>query len=489
VAQYNRFTGLEARIVPLMLDLIQRALAAKRESKYIEFKDTFDPNSARDWCGIVKDIVAIANSGGGIILFGLDSSGAPTATPVAAVASIDPADVGNRVSKYTGPVQLEFDTRELEKGGKKLHAFLVHAVSVPIVFQKPGTYDIGSGKQKTEFSVGTVYFRHGAKSEPGNSDDIRAVIERQLESIRKSWIKGVRKVVQAPQGSQIITVPATGHLGAGPSPTLRAVKDPKATPVLLTRDRQKATGTLVHEDVSESIFDEINNVIDANRILAGGQLHFFFGLPIYYRIYAERQYVVQRDDNLYLLLRSAVCDLNAPALFWALALPETAVAETFADVYLHPKTPFIYSLIRFAVLLGIEFCDWLYERWHRKWKRHPQPPQFYFAFKEMKTHLAAMDPRLAAARVKSGAQFEIDKVSIGAAELMENPQKTMALLSTACMRVFEGGDSSVRSTVKSLDYLAYGLQIHERAAPIAGAIMEAIGNQEAADLAAETAEE
>jgi hypothetical protein len=33
-----------------------------------------------------------------------------------------------------------------------------------------------------------VYFRHRAKSEPGTSEDIRKVIERQLEFIRKSWI-------------------------------------------------------------------------------------------------------------------------------------------------------------------------------------------------------------------------------------------------------------------------------------------------------------
>ncbi|MGB8831594.1 MAG: ATP-binding protein, partial [Candidatus Sulfotelmatobacter sp.] len=323
-----------------MLDLVQRALAAKRESKYIEFKENFDPSSPADWCEIVKDIVAIANSGGGILIFGLDSAGRPTGSSLSALANLDSADVGNKVSKYTGPVQLEFESRELEKEGSTLHAFIVQAVSVPIVFQKPGTYDIGSGKQKTAFSVGTVYFRHGAKSEPGNSDDIRNVIERQLEFIRKSWIKGVRKVVEAPEGSQIITVRPTG--GTGPSsfsPTLRGVKDPKATPVLLTRDRQKAAGVFVHEEVSEGIFDEINNVIDANRALARGQHHFFLGAPIYYRVYAERQHVVQREDDIALLHRSAVLDLYAPALFWTLSLPEAAVAETFAELYLHPRSP------------------------------------------------------------------------------------------------------------------------------------------------------
>jgi schlafen family protein len=254
-----------------MPDLIQRALTAKRESKYIEFKEDFDPNSPGQWCEVIKDIVAIANSGGGVVVFGLDNLGTPTGATLTALAQLDPADVGNKVAKYTGPVQLEFEVRELKKQGRKLQAFVVQAVSIPIIFQKPGTYEVTPGKQKTAFSVGTVYFRHGAKSEPGNSEDIRTVIERQLEFIRKSWIKGVRKVVQAPEGSQIIAVRQTGHIGTPASfpSTVRGVKDPNATPVLLTRDRQKATGVFVHEEVSEGIFDEINNVVDANRLSEG----------------------------------------------------------------------------------------------------------------------------------------------------------------------------------------------------------------------------
>ena len=309
------------------------------------------------------------------------------------------------------------------------------------------------------------------------------MIERQLEFIRKSWIKGVRKVVQAPEGSQIITVRSTGRAGAFGtlSPALRGVRDPKATPVLLTRDRQKASGVFIHEEVSEGIFDEINNVIDANRALAKGQRRFFLGQSIYYRIYAERQHVVQREDDISLLLHSAVCDLYAPYLFWISALPASA-AETFAELYLHPKSPLIYSLIRFAALLGDEFCDWLYERWDRKWKRYSQPPSFYFSFKEMKSSITGNDPRLVAARVTSSTQFEVDQVSYEYVRIAgKSTTSSIAQASTACMRVFEGGDSSVRWTARNLDYFAYGLQVRDQASSITKAIIEAIGDQEAGD--------
>jgi predicted HTH transcriptional regulator len=184
-----------------MADLIQKALSAKRESRYIEFKSGFDPNSPAEWVEVVKDIVAMANSGGGVIVFGLDNVGSPTRVSLAALAQTDPADFGNKLSKYTGASPPEFEIREVEKRGRQLFVFVINAASIPIIFQKPGTYDARGGKQKTAFGQGTVYFRHGAKSEPGTSDDMRSVIERQLELVRKSWIKNVRKVVQAPQAN------------------------------------------------------------------------------------------------------------------------------------------------------------------------------------------------------------------------------------------------------------------------------------------------
>lgn len=59
-------------------NLLDRALSVTRESKFIEFKEALDVNSARDWCEIIKDIVALANTGGGMIVLGADNRGTPT---------------------------------------------------------------------------------------------------------------------------------------------------------------------------------------------------------------------------------------------------------------------------------------------------------------------------------------------------------------------------------------------------------------------------
>jgi hypothetical protein len=473
-----------------MTDLVKKALTAKRESKHIEFKQSFDPNSAGEWCELIKDLAAIANSGGGIIIFGLDSLGVPTGESVNAIAAIDPADIANKISKYTGSVDLEFEIRSLDKKGHPLVAFVVLPVAIPLVFAKPGTYDTGSGRQRTAFGVGTIYFRHGAKSEPGTSEDIRRAIERQLEHIRKSWIKGVRKVVQAPHGAQIVAVQSTPHNTEQILATsVRAVNDPNAVPVRLTRDSTLATGSFVHEEVSDGIFDEINNVIDANRVLAKGQKTFFLGQPVYYRIYAERYHVHQPEEILAQLLHNGIADFYAPALFWALTLPDRFVVQLLAELYLYPTNRHVHYLIRIGVLLGPEFCQWLFGKWQNKWKNHPQPPSFYWTFKQMIANMKETDARFLAARTSptSRIQFEGDS-PIVVKDFLDKPDQAASIVSKACMRVFQG-DNDYKSVARNLDYLAYGPDLQRRAPQIVKALMKTIGERAAGDVVETTERE
>ena len=212
-----------------MNETVAKALSAARESKYIEFKEELDVSSPGEWCEIIKDIVAIANTGGGVIIVGVDNHGVPTGFDAKHLLDFDTADITNKIHKYTGVQFSEFEITREEKNGNTVAALIIHPVSVPIVFTKPGTYDVGNGKQRSAFAAGTVYFRHGAKSEPGNTEDIRRTIERQLESVRKQWISGVKKVVSAPQGSTIVVASADVKESDSPDAMpVRIVDDPKA---------------------------------------------------------------------------------------------------------------------------------------------------------------------------------------------------------------------------------------------------------------------
>lgn len=245
-----------------MNDFIKKALNAKRESKSVEFKESFDVASQGEWLEIIKDIVAIANSGGGAILIGVDNHGKTTGFDVEPILKFDSADITNKVHKYTGMQFSEFEVLEENKDGQKVAALSIQGVSIPIVFTKPGTYDIGGGKQKTAFGIGTIYFRHGAKSDPGNTEDIRKAIDRQLASIRKDWIRGVRKVVAAPRGSKIVVASEEVKESNSPNAKLIRIVDDPNVPAY-----RKIDFDLSHPHRMKELLRKLNEESNSNEVV------------------------------------------------------------------------------------------------------------------------------------------------------------------------------------------------------------------------------
>jgi hypothetical protein len=139
-------------------------------------------------------------------LVGVSDDGSTVGTNISDLLRLDPAIVTNKIYSYTGTHFHNFEFRKVVKNGIDVCAILIGSVDVPLVFTKPGTYEVADKKQKNAFSVGTVYFRHGAKSEPGTSEDLRQFIARSLERTKKSLLEGIVKVVEAPAGTHVAIV-------------------------------------------------------------------------------------------------------------------------------------------------------------------------------------------------------------------------------------------------------------------------------------------
>jgi hypothetical protein len=164
-----------------MRHILERALAAKRRSRRVELRDRFDAGSDGEWSDLVIDISAFANSGGGVVVF------------AEGVAVPDASTIVQKVQGLTGT---EF--ADLETAGR---AIVVGAARVPIVFR------------------GTLFFRHGGKSKPATTEDIAKLMERRINSLRKSWLTAVKRAVQMPEGF------FSESPGATP---IRVVEDPRA---------------------------------------------------------------------------------------------------------------------------------------------------------------------------------------------------------------------------------------------------------------------
>ena len=279
-------------------DIRTRIDEADSENSEIDFKVMFDPTAGQDWCELIKDIVAMANSGGGVIVFGVNDDGTSAESDLKPIEGLDPATVVDKLKKYTDQHFAGFSLHPGMRHGAPVVVLVMSSSSIPIVFTSPGTYDVGEGKQKTAFSKGTVYFRHGAKSDPGTSDDLRTALDRELDRIRSSWLDGINKVVTAPVGATVSVLPGEVRLtGAETATGVRLVND-EAAPAfkamrtdLLYPYRQKELVARVNELLAGAKVagHDVQGVRKAHGV--DGQPNFFykpqFSSPQYSEAFAE----------------------------------------------------------------------------------------------------------------------------------------------------------------------------------------------------------
>lgn len=173
----------------------EEALNANRESGILEFKEGFhqDPLSKEAtgaWCEIIKDIVAMANTNGGFILLGLRNDGSVSEVDVAPFVSIDPAKITDKIYSYTGAHFDGFHLSSEYKDGKLIAVLQIEEAENILVFINPGNYIDSHGKQKSAFTVGATYVRHGAKSEPCTAEDMHKIVSRKVEARVSKMLAG-----------------------------------------------------------------------------------------------------------------------------------------------------------------------------------------------------------------------------------------------------------------------------------------------------------
>ena len=338
---------------------LERVISAKRESKYLEFKEKFDSNQAGDWCEIVKDIVAMANSGGGIILIGIKDDGSLSEQPeesISAILRIDPAQIGDKIAKYTGEQFDDFSIKEVDREGHKIAVLRVGPVSTPMVFIQPGSYAAGSGKQKNAFSKGSVYFRHGAKSEPGNTNDLRKSLDRELARVKKSWLGNIKKVVHAPVGHQIKFLPP-----GAVEPDLTG-----AYPVRIVDDSSAPAYRQVWDESAYQLPQQI--VVGALKSWKRDKSSYASESDMW-TLYAFRNNLQLDEEKAECLLESAI-NRYAPFFFFARLLSNHRLIDFIKRVAMSGKHPAPNMLVKLAYTIGgklgselleyiAENCDYL----------------------------------------------------------------------------------------------------------------------------------
>jgi hypothetical protein len=173
--------------VPDTAKLLERAAAAKRASKAVAFHERFDIPE------LTRDVAALANSGGGVILLGVHRDGSPSG---AEVPPLTPSVLRAAIARHTGDEFGDVEVETVDRSGTPVTAVVVgpaHEAPVPYL-------DDGAA---------AFYARHGAKSVPATRADLRRFIDRRVKELRREWLSGIRQVVTAPRGSEIVAIERT----------------------------------------------------------------------------------------------------------------------------------------------------------------------------------------------------------------------------------------------------------------------------------------
>jgi hypothetical protein len=274
------------------------------ESASVEFKSAIDPTNLQDKLEITKDIVALANSGGGSIVVGVEDDGSPSGADVSKLVSFDPANLTNLINQYTGIQFANFTISSRLKGNSTVCIISVEPVRVPIVFTRVGEYEIPeTKKKKTAFALGSVYFRHGAKSEPGNTDDLRSFLERELNSIRRSWLENIAQVVEAPIGTSLRLVVDNPSLSGEAANQVHLTNDVNAPTMHLPNLNE------THPFRGKEVLSQVNNVFHNSgvRILTHDL------------VCIRRVHAVARDPNMVIALNGGFTRYTKAFVAWLLS--------------------------------------------------------------------------------------------------------------------------------------------------------------------------
>ena len=198
---------------------LQRALRASRASAKVDFVRGLDPSAAGDWCDLATDVAALANSGGGVIVVGVDGAGRPSGWEPAGLRALDAGGLLDRIAPYVSDV-VDLVVAPARKDG--------HDVVVITVEPRTGAPVLVAGRGADDAAM---YFRHGARSEPARATDLERFVSRELRRVRREWLANIAKVTHAGPGSQVVVHPPGAPPDIAVGQEFRVVDDPRAPAV------------------------------------------------------------------------------------------------------------------------------------------------------------------------------------------------------------------------------------------------------------------
>jgi predicted HTH transcriptional regulator len=136
------------------------------ETESLDFKRTADLRELRAKLAITKDIVSLANNGGGFLVIGCDDRGELAVDmPPLIPDQWEPANLMGIVAKYvTAPISLNARTHLIDGRIVAILAVQPSMRSLPTPFAADGEWYDHNNKPRYEFRKGQIWIRNGPRN-------------------------------------------------------------------------------------------------------------------------------------------------------------------------------------------------------------------------------------------------------------------------------------------------------------------------------------
>lgn len=194
---------------PLSDEACEYLLEYQEEDERVDYKESFDPKSAKCWVDLEIDVAAFANTFGGYLVYGIKDK-TYKRIGLSAKAHDQLCDIKQVLEKVNRHVQPKFTSvrsKGLESGGLKFVALHVpQSRNKTHIFVSNVDIKLPSRTFKTMIWPGMVYVRRSGSNQIMTSQDFEELMYRRIHQQREKLLGDITRVITAEPDQQVLVV-------------------------------------------------------------------------------------------------------------------------------------------------------------------------------------------------------------------------------------------------------------------------------------------
>jgi len=309
---------------PLVEEAIDRLLAHSEEDSFVDYKQTFDPSSEKQWLNLAIDGMAFANTFGGFLVFGVtDGSFELVGVSESVVNAL--CNTNLLLQKFNRHVLPKFQrirARKAERDGKQFVViFIPETKGDTHIVVKEGAFQQPSGEKKIVLRPGMIFVRRSASNHVVDPTDLDFIINRRIEHYGTSILDKIARVIAAPPKHEILVVDPRSTQGE--HPTFVISDAPDALPV-------KGLSFTISPKTDE---EEISGW----KALCGKDREFLPRKAELWRLYAKRHDLSLTENQKKAMAQFCLLS-EVPAFFWLQEIKPSEVKATLLEAVSIPAS-------------------------------------------------------------------------------------------------------------------------------------------------------